>query len=311
MNLDAEPQKRKARGCAGVIGVCMRKYLAKVDLPSEDEVIALVAEIRERPWRDPVTGRWSVAAGHLIAPLWLHSFAVLQAFLRDGTIGEHLGRLGYPLSSKLTDADHELIRTSTEVREDLAAEMILRALPKFLDNLAAGVWDLEGTAAVSTAFVNACLLRFNRVAVPWARARRARPAGPDLDPLERMERMAHGQPHHVADQLQLGKLIAIAPVLVRPILELYWLGYTREEVAAKLEISREAVSTRLHYWRKEKLIPMVQTRRLIPPAGYKLAEFSPDYVADVDVTEYQDDAEDIGLFTAGLFGGPVPEAAQR
>jgi hypothetical protein len=93
-------------------------------------------------------------------------------------------------------------------------------------------------------------------------------------------------------------------------LELLWLDYTREEIAEKLEISPDVVSQRLYHWRREKLIPMVRVRRLIPPAGYALAKFSPDYVADADETDQQVDADDISLFAADLFGGPALGAAK-
>ncbi|MFI1200883.1 hypothetical protein K2224_38130 (plasmid) [Streptomyces sp. BHT-5-2] len=108
------------------------------------------------------------------------SLPMLRGMLRSGKLPrlsqrKHQQR-GIPLY--VHDEDLRLLHNSAEARDEIAVEILLRALKSFRDNaLVGGGWSprhagRHGPCTLTTYFIGQCVWEFRRVYLRWRRARR-------------------------------------------------------------------------------------------------------------------------------------------
>jgi hypothetical protein len=220
-----------------------------------------------RTSRCEVEGREMTGPSKMLAgELWAYAFPVLKAVLRDGLVVRELQQLGVPAPA-LTSEQSEAITATEYHRDDLAGTMIEHALPRFLERVVTkNKWD-PTRSALTTHFVNACLLAYPDVLRRWARDRLELTSTIDEAGLKAMRLDTELV---IQNREAVRSIVTRAPEGIRPILAWSWLGYSTTEIAEKLELNPSTVRSRLFEFRKKKVLPLIRSGRLIPPVGYAL-----------------------------------------
>jgi DNA-directed RNA polymerase specialized sigma24 family protein len=100
-----------------------------------------------------------------------YGWAVLNALMFNGSVFTHAARLKRGVDCP--DSLREQLRRSPDDREDIAAEVVGRVLPRFWqDALVEGQWHADGGTKITTYFTNALLLEFSNVFAVWKRQQR-------------------------------------------------------------------------------------------------------------------------------------------
>jgi hypothetical protein len=208
----------------------------------------------------------SSAGKVLAAELWTYAYPALKVMLRDCLVVPQLRRLGVP-TPVLTAEQIEAITQTDGHRHDLAGAMIVRALPRFLERVVVeNKWD-PVRSALTTHFVNACLLAYPDVVKQWIKERYQLTSGFDELGLVAVRQ----DTELVIENRELVRAVVLrAPERIRPILTWLWLGYTVTEVAEKLKLNPSTIRSRLFEFRKGTLLPLVRSGQLIPPHGHVL-----------------------------------------
>lgn len=209
-----------------------------------------------------LTGPSKMLAGEL----WTYAFPVLKAMLRDSLVVPRLQQFRVPAPA-LTSEQSEAITATEYHRDDLAGTMIEHTLPRFLERVVTeNKWD-PARSALTTHFVNACLLAYPDVLRKWTRDRLELTSTIDETGLKAMRLDTELLIQH---REAVRSIVARAPEGIRPILAWSWLGYSTTEIAEKLELNPSTIRSRLFEFRKKKVLPLIRSGRLIPPVGYAL-----------------------------------------
>ncbi len=202
----------------------------------------------------------------LAAELWTYAFPVLKNLLRDGLAIPRVRQLGVPVPT-LTNEQSEAIIATDYHRDDLAGAMVEHVLPRFLERVVTkNSWD-PTRSTLTTYFVNACLLTYPDVLRKWIKDRSELTAALD----EAGVRVVQFDTElAIQDREMVRSVVLGAPEGVRSILAWLWLGYSIAEIAEKIQLNPSTIRSRLFEFRKKKLLPLIRTGRLLPPAGYAL-----------------------------------------
>ena len=196
--------------------------------------------------------------------LWTLGFKTIKTFLREGTIVKKMMRIGHPFYF-LYD-DRRLLRESSDLRDELAAEVLILAVPFFFKHL--GSWKPGRGASLTTYFIGACLINFREAYSVWTNARHEKWLTPaDIDLASLLD------PHNSAFTAQVEihetvrQVIKLAKPGQRPIVELLYAGYSQVEIAEKLGLTPRAVEGKVYQLRKRVLLA-VQAGKIAPPPGF-------------------------------------------
>ena len=237
--------------------------------PPSDERLELLLQHAQSAgiWRTQAhtAGRvFTSETAELAGGLWSRAFPALKALLKSNKIALQMHRLGIRVPP-LTNDHRDAITGREENRDELAAEMILARLEPFLEHVVADrAWN-RWQSALTTHFINGCLLSYPSVYRRWAKQRKTTTGELDLNAITEVRRDVSLD---IADREVIRELVKEAPPPVRPILSLLWLGYTQREIAEQLGISAGAVANRLYQFRHRTVIPKVVRRHLEAPEGH-------------------------------------------
>lgn len=196
---------------------------------------------------------------------WTLGFKTIKKQLRTGELAQASVAMGRPIEWQFDD--QRLLRESEELRDELAAEVLLRADRIFFENVKN--WNPEKGAALPTYFIGACKQAFKGAYLAWANARERRwfttyetAAAPWLDP---------NFSRSFTDQIEIAETIAQVFDLARPnqkpVLGLLYQGYSQADAARALGLTTKTVERRMHQLRKRVLLA-VGAGKITPPAGF-------------------------------------------
>lgn len=217
----------------------------------------LFAEVRAAGF---VGRRWRKMGDDLIK----YGLAVTDAWMRTGYIFAKVNEIGRPLAH--TDTEMLELAQDHELRDELCAETVARALKNFRDQATAGTgWHPDGGASLTTFFVGGCVRAFNNEFRRWSRHER-RWGNSDLaDPQDLITRggqLAHGQrePHMFGDPARVAadgdhmrRVLHQLTDVERAIVVLTDEGYSQAEIGELLDISERAVEGRLYRLRHKDI----------------------------------------------------------
>ncbi|NWL31946.1 hypothetical protein DM791_03380 [Paenarthrobacter nitroguajacolicus] len=196
---------------------------------------------------------------------WIYGFKVVKTQLRTGELVK--ASLAKGRSVKFDFDDHRLLRESEEHRDELAAEVLLLAVPFFFQNVR--YWKAEKGAALTTYFIGACVMNFSTAYRAWAKSRDRRwltayqtAAAPWLDP---NRSLAFTDQVDMAQTVQ--QVFALAKPKQLPILGLLYQGYSQVEVAEQLGLTARAVEGHVYRLRRQVVLA-VGAGKITPPAGF-------------------------------------------
>ena len=213
-----------------------------------------------------VQGKLTSAEHELVSEyFWVYGFKVVKTLLRTGELAKASLTQGQPIMFEF--GDQRLLRESEEHRDELAAEVLLRAVPFFFKNVRS--WNPEKGAALTTYFVGSCVMNFANAYRAWAKARNQRwltayemAAIPWLDPSN-----SHTFTDHVELIETVKQVFALAKPKQLPILGLLYQGYSQVEVAEQLGITPRSVEGHVYRLRKQVVLAVV-AGKITPPAGF-------------------------------------------
>lgn len=243
-----------------------------VNLRAEDAAAFPRLTIGNRDWCQTeladalVEERLTAAERKMVSDyLWTIGFKTVKKQLRTGELARSSQTMGRPIEWKFDD--QRLLQESEELRDELAAEVMLVAVPYFFDNVT--YWRPEKGAALTTYFIGACKQVFKTAYTSWTKGRDRRwfdashiAAAPWLDP--NYARSFTGQ---VAIEETIRQVFDLAKPGQKPILGLLYQGYSQVEAATALGITPRAVEGRMYQLRKQVLLA-VAAGRITPPNGF-------------------------------------------
>ncbi|WIV60740.1 sigma factor-like helix-turn-helix DNA-binding protein [Amycolatopsis nalaikhensis] len=239
------------------------------DLLEAAQAAGVYSKKRKTPAGDRM---YTPQAQRLFEELWTYSYPVLKAQLgvdAGFTAALRVVR-GMPYVS---DEAREAIMETEYHRDDLAADMILTALPRFFGKvIERREWD-STKSKLTTFFVNACWLAYPEVLKRWLKERTELTGTVDDSSVKTVKAVDLQVPNQ-----ELVRMIVLKAdhTRVRPILALLWEGYTIAEAAEKLELNPSTVRSRLFEFRKKKLLPQIAQGNIFPPRGHALQSPYPD-----------------------------------
>ncbi len=99
--------------------------------------------------------------------VWAYAVRILPKKIRTGEVFTIRARLGGVQADDLVLPNAGI---NQEDSEDLAAEVAMKAIPVFRDQLERGIWDITKDMSFRSWFVNLCVLRFPAPFRKWLRA---------------------------------------------------------------------------------------------------------------------------------------------
>lgn len=222
--------------------------------------------------------KMTVATQKLLAALWEIALPALIHMINSRRI-----TTAGPIrqSIPLTHEEWEYLTSShgTDDRRDLACEMILAGISRFLDVVVTSArWD-EQQSRLSTYFINGCLVHKSKVLTDWATRRREMEFSRSSRGSE-FHFAALAQPHlRSSPELQeaVADLVATAPPDVLPLLQHLADGYSISEIAEELHLAPGTLRTRLYRWRKNVVTPKIaDSPAETLPQGYALTQHLTD-----------------------------------
>lgn len=204
---------------------------------------------------------------------WTLGFKTIKKQLRTGELAQASNAMGRPIEWQFDDK--RLLLESEELRDELAAEVLLRADALFFKHVKN--WNPDKGAALPTYFIGACKQAFKGAYLAWASARERRwfttyetAAAPWLDP---------NYSRSFTDQIEIEEIIAQIFDLAKPnqkaVLGLLYLGYSQVDAAKALGLTPKTVERRMYQLRKTVLLA-VGAGKITPPTGFASAP-SPDH----------------------------------
>ncbi|WP_431230837.1 hypothetical protein [Paenarthrobacter nicotinovorans] len=196
---------------------------------------------------------------------WTLGFKTIKKQLRTGELAQASAAMGRPVEWKFDD--QRLLRESEELRDELAAEVLLKADRIFFGNVKN--WKPEEGAALPTYFIGACKQAFKGAYLGWADARDRRwfttyetAAAPWLDP---------NYARSFTDQVEISETVAqifdLALPSQKPVLGLLYQGYSQVDAAKALGLTPKTVERRMYQLRR-KVLHAVGAGKITPPAGF-------------------------------------------
>lgn len=196
---------------------------------------------------------------------WVLGFKTVKTLLRTGRMALASHHKGKPIEWNYDD--QRLLRESEELRDELATEVLIKAVPFFMENL--GYWKPEKGAALTTYFVGACIQVFKAAYRVWAKNRDRRwlttveiAVAPWLDP-----NYSRSFTDQVEAQETIRQVFDLAKPNQKPILGLLYQGYSAKEAAEQLGLTERAVEGRMYQLRKQVVLA-VRAGKITPPAGF-------------------------------------------
>lgn len=199
---------------------------------------------------------------------WALGFKTIKKQLRTGELAQASAAMRRPIEWQFDD--QRLLRESEELRDELAAEVLLRADPIFFENVQN--WNPDKGAALPTYFIGACKQAFKGAYLAWANARERRwftsyqaAAAPWLDP---------NYSRSFTDQIEINETIAEVFKLAQPnqraVLGLLYQGYSQADAAKALGLTPKTVERRMYQLRKKVLLA-IGAGKIVPPTGFTSA----------------------------------------
>lgn len=196
---------------------------------------------------------------------WTLGFKTVKKQLRTGELAQASAAMGRPIGWKFDD--QQLLRESEDLRDELTAEVLLRADRIFFEHVKN--WNPDKGAALPTYFIGACKQAFKGAYLAWANARERRwlttyetAAAPWLDP---------NYSRSFTDQIEIEETIAQVFALARPnqrpVLGLLYQGYSQADAAKALGLTPKTVERRMYQLRKQVLLA-VGAGKITPPSGF-------------------------------------------
>lgn len=203
---------------------------------------------------------------------WTLGFKTIKKQLRTGELAQASVNMGRPIEWKFDDL--RLLRESEELRDELAAEVLLKADQIFFENVKN--WNPDKGAALPTYFIGACKQAFKGAYMAWSNARERlwfttaqMAAAPWLDP---------NYSRSFTDQIEVSETVAqvfaLAKPNQKPILGLLYQGYSQVDAAKALGLTPKTVERRMYQLRKAVLLA-VGAGKITPPPSFT-SEPSPD-----------------------------------
>jgi RNA polymerase sigma factor (sigma-70 family) len=197
--------------------------------------------------------------------LWTLGFKTVKKQLRTGELAQASAAMRRPIEWQFDD--QRLLRESEELRDELAAEVLLRADGIFFENVQH--WNPDKGAALPTYFIGACKQAFKGAYLAWANARERRwlttyqtAAAPWLDP---------NYSRSFTDQIEIDETIAQVFELAQPnqkaVLGLLYQGYSQADTAKELGLTPKTVERRMYQLRRKVLLA-VGAGKITPPMGF-------------------------------------------
>lgn len=211
-------------------------------------------------------GKLTPAGQELVVQLYHPAVRTMTAWLADGR-ADTLSRYGWLPEQVLglAQADHYL-------REDIAIETFLRALPTFLRGLDAGNYDARRGTTISTYFLGACRNRIGDV----IRAQDRRIAELREDPTELLHLLQSDSPgFDEVDGIDLARhLLLEAPEDLRAALLLrVYAGVTLTEAAKRLGLNPASIRSQLLRYRT-KLAQLHSENKITLPEDAAIIEWA-------------------------------------
>lgn len=209
----------------------------------------------------------------LVDALAQYGLAVMEAWMRTSYVFAKVNKIGRPLPH--SDTESRELRENEDLRAELGAETVARALKYFRDAAVTDgpkAWRPDGGANLTTYFVGACVQAFNNEFRRWQRNEQhwglndfADPAG--LTKLEKNEDLAR-QVHMFADPDRaagdtehMDRVLGELNAKERAIVLLTDWGYAQVEIGELLDMSDRAVEGTLHRLRKKDIRGQIEGAR--------------------------------------------------
>ncbi|OBI78437.1 hypothetical protein A5664_17995 [Mycolicibacterium fortuitum] len=187
-----------------------------------------------------------------------YGLAVLAAWLRTGYIFAKVSGIGRPLQHTYTEAVE--LATNADIRDELCAETVAKALKKFRDTAQEGTgWSPDGGANLTTFFVGACVQAFNNEFRRWSRHEQSWGRNLSTDPQKLIDHSdnvaAVARATHIFDDPERATADAdhfermlreLGSAKDHAILMLTDMAYSQEEIGELLGITERAVEGRLY-----------------------------------------------------------------
>jgi RNA polymerase sigma factor (sigma-70 family) len=193
-----------------------------------------------------------------------YGLAVMDAWMRSGYVFSKVDEIGRPLVH--TDTEMLELARDRDLREELCAETVARALKNFRDQALAGRgWHPDGGASLTTFFVGACMQAFNNEFRRWSRherrwghSRSSEPQnlidrGGELAEVQRGPHLFADPARAAADEDHMHRVLNELIDVERAIVVLTDEGYSQEEIGEVLGISERAVEGRLYRLRQKDI----------------------------------------------------------
>jgi DNA-directed RNA polymerase specialized sigma24 family protein len=197
---------------------------------------------------------------------WVLGFKTVKTLLRTGELARSSEKMGRPLSWDFDD--QRLLRESEDLRDELAAEVLLRAVPFFFSE-AVKSWNPDKGAALTTYFVGSCIMVLNAAYRSWAKTRKRRwfttadaAVAPWLDP-----NFSRSFTDQVEIEESIRQLFELAKPNQKPIVGLLYQGYTAADAALALGLTKRTVEGRIYQLRKQVKLAVI-AGKITPPAGF-------------------------------------------
>lgn len=194
--------------------------------------------------------------------LWLIGFKFIKKQLRTGELAHASASMGRPVMFK--HDDQRQLSESEELRDELATEVLLGAVPNFFKNVQ--YWSPEKGASLTTYFFGSCKQHFKGAYLTWAKGRDRRwfsaadtAVAPWMDP---------NYSRSFTDQVEvedtIRQIFDLAKSNQKPILGLLYQGYSQADAATKLGLTSKAVEGRMYQLRRQVLMA-VRSGKITPP----------------------------------------------
>lgn len=180
--------------------------------------------------------------------LWRYGWNVLRAWMQDGSVIERCRARHIFFPAPYTEVD-EIMRRA-EIREEIAATCVHRALTQFTELLATGYWKPDKGATFRTFFIGTCLFYFRDAYKHWAASYRRNVRlhlGPDaLGEAAGRRDTRLGPAELVLLRDTLDRILEGASLEARAVCnQLLTTGGTQEQIAQRLKTTQKSVERHL------------------------------------------------------------------
>ncbi|MEU3344234.1 sigma factor-like helix-turn-helix DNA-binding protein [Streptomyces sp. NPDC006700] len=177
-----------------------------------------------------------------------YGWRVLNGWIATGKIFHECSRQGRGLEVR---AGALRALSDPDVRYELAADTIIKTVPKFRDRIADGRWQAS-RSRLTTYFIGAAILEFPNVYRRWESSLKVSSAEELWGLAGDFEGVSteRGPAATAADRDEVRRIVGTLPGDLQQIVELKADGYTTAEVAGLLGVTEKAVERRLYRLRR-------------------------------------------------------------